>query len=1382
MINPKMNQKPVIGIGIAAIAAVLCFAALASNPARIEKPAVDAGQYADFFENEVFGIQDLAEGAEIQRRLFNRITPQGISWVQPMSPSVVPFDALNFDNKFLGGLFGEDKNSVAVYPLLLTLDSNTRETLVYNAEGMLITAIAGDGLSREWPEDADPARVTLQLNLLSAGDVEPYLYTESRIADYAETLSTETPESGGMILHSPGASGFGIVGIQRLTNGSMQITVTNGADIAEVYSYTVWHTSTLTTNEWVDEYGVTNISTNTLWTSVSPSFNGIESAWECLTDNLVLSGGVGVYEDSNMSNNARIRFYAAANRLDSDGDGLTDGAEIFIHRTDPHNPDTDGDGWSDAEELAAETDPLDRFSAVKLARGVVLNEVLYDASGTDLGKEWIELYSAGRYPVDIGGFVIQVADTAFSNAYVFPSNTWIEPGRFLLLGGSQVANRDLEVDFTMPNRFTNDATAAVRLAAEVGTNIVVADCLMYGGNAANFNPYGLDTTGWTSTNARSAGAGNSLLRLFAGYDTDQILDWKWQSSPVPDSSADIPDSDGDGLTDQEELTGSLNPYGGPTDRHNADSDGDGLSDFYECLTSGTNPNTWATDGDIFPWPPPSGAVSDWWGSDSYEMTNGWNPLVFDENSNGIPDSWEMAFPGTNLYADADNDGLSNYDELLQNSNPYSSDSTTAQPFVLRYESSIPDWLNDGMQDVGLKGWVNVYFEQLKTSVGLCVMVTEGMTQEQFKVEWHDVTFESAPIWLNNQKVLTGASADAGARPYLHIEDLGLHPEYTATLGGEYFVETATARLVADHNHDRIIDEADGIEPGPFRFWINDDNDAGDLAAESLDIPGVGSGNAGDAVVNGRCDLPDFFPLWLDVGQILNLVPEEYPLRFLLCHNGEALNFVYSDLTRQQSGFYLTNGLSVYGPSFNSPAHQAAVEQVTIEGGEISDGFLQNIAANADKGILLMEGSEASSHSLTLEIHQGPQLLGEVRMPLRISSIEGFYRWVNLRHLTGGGEARPTSLNQPYNYPDSLCNGKQMVFLHGYNVNEQGARGTIAEVFKRLYWSGSRAMFTGIVWEGNEDPAGIFFPCAAYYHLDVQNAFSIASNLPAVFSSLPGAKYVMAHSLGNLAVSSAINHHGLSASRYFMLNAAVPMEAYHGNTLYPDEMMPFHWQGYSNRLWASEWHQLFPTNDGRRSLTWRDSIGDIPNAVNYYSSGEDVLDNNPANPPPIPLWPDPSGQNAWTYQEMMKGGLPPALTPFMDSHGGWGFDSLHYYWVRFPGDTIGITDEELRLYPFCSPFIPADICSTNGSTLAQDPAIRAKLLAEAIPALSRATGRNPIAECFGDPANNVDLMDFRTPGLTWPQDNERWRHGGFREAAYIFNYSLYEDIVTRGVLK
>ena len=43
--------------------------------------------------------------------------------------------------------------------------------------------------------------------------------------------------------------------------------------------------------------------------------------------------------------------------VDSDGDGLYDEDEQYIYGTDPYNPDTDGDGRTDGQEIYDGTDP-----------------------------------------------------------------------------------------------------------------------------------------------------------------------------------------------------------------------------------------------------------------------------------------------------------------------------------------------------------------------------------------------------------------------------------------------------------------------------------------------------------------------------------------------------------------------------------------------------------------------------------------------------------------------------------------------------------------------------------------------------------------------------------------------------------------------------------------------------------------------------------------------------------------------------------------------------------------------------------------------------------------------------------------------------------------
>jgi len=351
-----MNRKPAIGIGIAVAIAALGLAAWASDSARTEKPAaVDAQEYADFMAHEALDVQDLAEGAEIQRRLFNRMTPPGLSWVQTVFPLTVPFDAVNFDEKFLNELLGEDRNSVAVYPLTLALDPKTRETLIFNAEGKPIAALPAEKTFRAWSEGSDPARVVLRLDLLPAEDMEPYLYVEDRIADSLAAVAEKAakPARKEAVAKSSLSGGqFGFADAQKLTNGNFRLAVTNGPAAAEIFSYTIWHTSSVVVSTWTNDLDEVVVSTNVVWTPVSPPYAGLERAWDVETTNLILTNGVGDWEDASTAGSARVRFYGAAQSADSDEDGLTDGAEIFLHRTDPALTDTDGDGMPDGWEVS----------------------------------------------------------------------------------------------------------------------------------------------------------------------------------------------------------------------------------------------------------------------------------------------------------------------------------------------------------------------------------------------------------------------------------------------------------------------------------------------------------------------------------------------------------------------------------------------------------------------------------------------------------------------------------------------------------------------------------------------------------------------------------------------------------------------------------------------------------------------------------------------------------------------------------------------------------------------------------------------------------------------------------------------------------------------
>ncbi|HKC52966.1 MAG TPA: hypothetical protein VKF60_19420 [Myxococcota bacterium] len=158
------------------------------------------------------------------------------------------------------------------------------------------------------------------------------------------------------------------------------------------------------------------------------------------------------------------------------------------------------------------------------ARAVQLSEVLYDATGVDNGKVFVELWGAPGTLLD--GYVIEGVNGA--DGAVGPTlalSGAIPADGFFVVGdtdgtATQVANVDLTLNFDFQN-----GPDSVVLRNALGQ---VLDSLGYGVFAAT------DTFAGEGSAAPGALAGQSVARLFANRDTnDNAVDFGLLDVPTP---------------------------------------------------------------------------------------------------------------------------------------------------------------------------------------------------------------------------------------------------------------------------------------------------------------------------------------------------------------------------------------------------------------------------------------------------------------------------------------------------------------------------------------------------------------------------------------------------------------------------------------------------------------------------------------------------------------------------------------------------------------------------------------------------------------------------------------------------------------------------------
>ena len=623
------------------------------------------------------------------------------------------------------------------------------------------------------------------------------------------------------------------------------------------------------------------------------------------------------------------------------------------------------------------------------------------------------------------------------------------------------------------------------------------------------------------------------------------------------------------------------------------------------------------------------------------------------------------------------------------------------------------------------------------------------------------------------------------------------------------------RLVFDYDRDGKIDAADTAKARSgrttFRFWVNDDSDGGDVCSGrdyTDDRPGGPLlPDHLDFWVNGRRDLVDFAPVWIDLSDVF---PAGVPARF---RDGvewklrsPCLNAVWTSLGPGEAGSFqrTESGDGGFGPSLARPARRAWTVSLS-EGVSLAKKApaFERLLRGGEGGVFLVEGSREGTELAvegTFRAGGSSRQVADGRAKVNVSSVSKMYRRLNLRAaIPGGEEDGEESLGDPENWPDAEHGSPgHVVLVHGFNVNPEEAESAAAETFKRLWQSGLDSAFTSVTWFGNEGQFDTYVlgTVSLAYYANALHAFETAPFLARRLNALPGPKTVVAHSLGNVLVSSAIKDHGLACARYCMLNAAVASEAYDGGARSAGMVDP-EWVNVPPRFRATGWHALFDgeafAGDLRRTLAWRGRFAGIPNAVNFYSASEDVVGN-------VLSGSVVAAQSVWVAQERLKGTVAMwALDVVPGSsivcEGGWGVNARYAvdscWYVSGPGFKTnmvhGMSDVQAITNSLFTPFgieeegmhgtaVFTGAGSAHGA-LTHREWLRARFLADAIPAESGAVGANALGVSG---ITDVQLdADCIANADKWPKKkngNPVWEHSDFKNVAYFFVYGLFDRLV------